>query len=288
MIRRSIFEILSENFDVAHEIRIIWHLFSNAKITYVDENIFNGTIKYSILYCVDRFTFHNWKSRNRFISPFEMMEYFNFNNNKIEMITCFCNELLDVLEFISNMIKRCDVAIENNDIKVSKEYEMLIGNIREVLEHFGHTVFYDEDKELITIIEKNEAAISASEISTPDIAKKIIQYNHYGSKGNIDLKRNTILALASELEPQRNHLKKLNEHLASNIFSMLNNMNIRHNNIDPTSNLFRPFVAKINEDELEYWYDEIYQMILLAKLLLDNDERQKKIEKIKDNINGKI
>jgi len=63
-------------------------------------------------------------------------------------------------------------------------------------------------------------------------------------------------------------------------------MNLRHNNIDPSSKHFKQFVSEMSENELEYWYDETYQLILLAKLLLDNDERQKRIKKMKSIING--
>lgn len=37
---------------------------------------------------------------------------------------------------------------------------------------------------------------------------------------------------------------------------------------------------------LEKWYDELYQMILLALLLLDNTDRTNKIKELKTKING--
>ena len=41
----------------------------------------------------------------------------------------------------------------------------------------------------------------------------------------------------------------------------------------------------MSEEELEEWYDELYQMILLAFLMIDNVERMEKIKKLKHNIN---
>jgi hypothetical protein len=43
----------------------------------------------------------------------------------------------------------------------------------------------------------------------------------------------------------------------------------------------------MTKKQLEKWYDELYQMILLAFLLLDNVERIKKVKKLKENIIGK-
>ena len=39
--------------------------------------------------------------------------------------------------------------------------------------------------------------------------------------------------------------------------------------------------AKMTQDELEGWYDETYQMCLLAFLELDNVERTKKVAQLK-------
>ena len=48
---------------------------------------------------------------------------------------------------------------------------------------------------------------------------------------------------------------------------------------------YKEYVAKMSEEELEEWYDELYQMILLAFLMIDNVERMEKIKKLKHNIN---
>jgi hypothetical protein len=63
-------------------------------------------------------------------------------------------------------------------------------------------------------------------------------------------------------------------------------MNLRHNNIEPSDKNYRPFVAKMDKNTLEYWYDETYQMILLAKLLLDNVARTSNIKVLKKNVMG--
>lgn len=60
-------------------------------------------------------------------------------------------------------------------------------------------------------------------------------------------------------------------------------MNIRHNNCDPNSKNYKEHTANMPIKELEFWYDEIYQLSLLSFLELDNIERSKQIEVLKQN-----
>ena len=249
--RKNIFEILSEDFDIVKEIRAIWHLFIYANVTYAHSDIYNGRVESDILGCVDKFSFHDWKSRNRFLSPYEMMMNFDINERKIVDINCFCVELLDILEFFLNIIKRCDVAIENYHVIVSNDYYLLKGNINEFIEYFGYGVNYNEDSEQVIIFEKNQAAVAVAEISESDTAKKILQYNNYKLKGDIESKKNIILLLASQLEPQRNVLENINKSLVSDLFFMLNNMNLRHNNIESKDKNFKKIVGEMGNEELE-------------------------------------
>lgn len=47
---------------------------------------------------------------------------------------------------------------------------------------------------------------------------------------------------------------------------------------------YKEIVAKMTQDELEGWYDETYQMCLLAFLELDNVERTKKVAELKGEL----
>lgn len=285
--RKNIFEILSKDFDVNREITLIWHLFTKAMIfvpydsrTSYGRRHFN---EISIIECVDSFSFVDWKARNRCISSLDMMERLGIDEDTINSLTVFSNETFVILEFIVNMIKRCDIAKKRNGFNSSDDFEMLNQNIKTFLEHFGYTTDYFEDDETVIIVEKNPAAISAAEISEPGTSKKIIQYNHYMLKGNIDAKRDILLALAKEVEPKRDELKQITPVFADDLFFMFNNMNLRHNNKEPNSKHYKPYVVNMDINKLESWYDEIYQMILLAKLLLDNKRRHADIDTLKVN-----
>ena len=65
----------------------------------------------------------------------------------------------------------------------------------------------------------------------------------------------------------------------------LSNLNIRHNNIsaeDPGK--YKAYVAQMSTENLEKWYDEAYQMCLLAFLQLENIDRKVEFDQLKGEI----
>jgi hypothetical protein len=283
-VRKNIFEILANDNNLHQEMETIWKLFTKPLCVDISVMFLFEEKRKSILDCVNIYSFKNWKSRKQCISPDDMMNRLGINDIFIKNMNVLSDKTLDVLEFIINMIERCDVAISNNSFSVTGDYVMLKENLNVLIENFGYTTYTFEDEEKVIIIEKSPAVISAAEISEPEIGKKIIQYNHYTLKGNIDAKKDIILALASELEPQRKELNQINSSLESDLFLMFNNLNLRHNNIESSDKNYKPFIAQMDKTILENWYDDLYQMILLAKLLLDNKERQNRIKELKDNL----
>lgn len=87
--------------------------------------------------------------------------------------------------------------------------------------------------------------------------------------------------LGNDIEPKRQEISDIDKQLASDIFFMLNNLNIRHNNKKKGDAHYKEAVVKMRKDKLEQWYDELYQMILLAYLLLDNKQRTKEVKELK-------
>jgi hypothetical protein len=283
-VRRNIFELLSGNFDVAYEIKAIWRLFTRDVFISIPNEYDLPDDLLSILDFVNSYSFMSWKSRNRSVSPLDMMNRLGIDDHFVDELSFFSDKMLLVLEFIINMLARCGIAIKKLHFKVNNEYQILNENIVTFIEHFGYKTYSFNEEEQVVIIEKNPAAISAAEISEPGIAKKIIQYNHYTLKGNIKEKKAILIALANEIEPQKKELDKVNSPLSDDLFFLFNNMNIRHNNVEPNDKNYRPFVANMDKNTLESCYDEIYQMILLAKLLLDNVKRTSDIKALKKNI----
>lgn len=123
---------------------------------------------------------------------------------------------------------------------------------------------------------KDQVAISVAEILDPALSYRVIEYNHHSMKGDLGKKKSVLLLLADKLEPQRGKLKEINSSLETSVFGLFNNINLRHNNIDPNGKDYKPGVVAMNPNELEQWYDETYQLSLLAFLELENVERKKR------------
>ena len=161
--------------------------------------------------------------------------------------------------------------------------QLYVQQVIKVIESLGYMM--NSRKRITDFVPKDQAAISVSEIAGPELSYRIIEYNHHSMKGNIERKKAILTLLADKLEPKRERLKQINASLESDLFFLLNNLNIRHNNTSPEGKNYIQFVADMKESEAEQWYDEIYQMCLLAFLELDHIERKKRVKNIKLAIN---
>ena len=148
-----------------------------------------------------------------------------------------------------------------------------------VVEKIGYMA-NTQDCIITDFVPKDQVAISVAEIVDPNLSYRVIEYNHYSMKGDLERKKETLLALGDKLEPLRPKLKQINASLASDIFFLLNTLNIRHNNTDAGKKQ-NPFVADMDEKTIEQWYDDLYQTLLLAFLELDHLDRKSRIEHIK-------
>lgn len=157
----------------------------------------------------------------------------------------------------------------------------------ECLSQYNHKAYYIKKDEKVLVVEDKPEATAVAEIVESDLALEVIRYNHHSLKGDVNAKRSILNRLGTELEPKRKELKAVNSTLEDQVFFMLNNMNIRHNNIKTGDGNYREAVAQMPETELEQWYDELYQMILLAMLQMDNVDRTAKVKMLKDKITAK-
>lgn len=157
--------------------------------------------------------------------------------------------------------------------------------IAQVIEKIGYMPLNQDG--FVIYVEKSPAAISVAESEQipKEISYKMISYNHHSMRGNLQEKKNTILKLAELLEAKRTELAKVDSKFCSDIFYLFNNLNIRHNNVDPSINgKFKQAVADMPPEKLEHWYDETYQMCLLAFLRLEQADRKMEFDKLKSVI----
>lgn len=278
MVRKNIFEILENKWDSVAEIKRIYYLLNN--------NCLRINYKYlSPIEFVNSYCFFEWKNRHSYLNIEDMADDLDIELDEGDIPDDLTTiEILKYLEFATNIIMLCDNKILQDDSKYgyTDKYCVLDENINIVLEHLNFSSKTLEKKEMILLTEKNPSAIAVAEIVDEDTACKVIEYNHYLLKGDINKKKEILLQLANKYEGIKSNIKSLNSKLDDDIGFMLNNINIRHNNKSGKSK--KEYVSKMRKDTIEKWYDETYQMLLLAFLLNEQPSRSKKISKLKEKI----
>lgn len=193
-------------------------------------------------------------------------------------------------EDVDMVEKYTDVPPANSDHNAVLDYYHAVevldaDNVTQAIEKIGY--MQARQNGLTIFVEKSPAAIAVSEsvLVPKGLSYQLISYNHYSMKGQLEAKKNTLIQLAALLEPKRGDIKMADKMLEKDLFYLFNNLNIRHNNVEPTdSGKYKPFVAQMKSEELEHWYDETYQMCLLAFLQLEHLERKVGLDKLKTEI----
>ncbi|MDE6244216.1 MAG: hypothetical protein K2M50_01000 [Treponemataceae bacterium] len=277
--RKTIFEIVKENETLEEDIKRIIRLFKHEKTIY-----FN--MGYTLFDFVDSYCFTGWKNRGHCIDMQDFLRCINYQ--KIENMSSRSETyMLLFVELVCNFWKLANKKIDNNKVKPYQNFILLREILNDVLEKVNYKAYYNKEQEQVIVVEDKPEVTAVAEIAPEPIALDIIKYNHHTLKENIELKKKILLAMGADLEPKRKQLKTINSTLEDNIFRMLNEFNLRHNNVNPQDNKnYRADIAALSSQQMEEWYDELYQMILLAYLTLDNIERGNKIKKFYDKRNN--
>lgn len=117
--------------------------------------------------------------------------------------------------------------------------------------------------------EKKPEAIAVAEIVDDSLSYKVLEYNHIRMRGNLKGKLSILKLMADDIENKqvRNAIKSINTTFESQLYQLINKF-VRHDHSQTQ------IIADMQDEELEMWYDEIYQMWLLAKLGLDHLDRK--------------
>ena len=274
MERRNFAQILeAANIDIKREYDRLYSSFYLQKIPDMNGN------SYSLKeHCA--MNFMNVPFRGTCLSLDDFDDFYDIHFEKVPS-NFDLNYLVLFCEYTYNLVLYLHPNMTMMYIGINNHKQVYLQQIIKVVEVIGYKII---QKDCLTImIPKSQEAMAVSEIVPPKLSYKVIEYNHHALQGDIDAKKSIILLLADQLEPKREELRSVNKTLETNIFFLYNSMNVRHNNCDPTSKTFKKHTANMSKKELEFWYDEIYQLSLLAFLELDNIERSKQIEVLKQN-----
>ena len=270
MARHNFFERLERELDIQFEYEKIENIVLNESDGY---NTINEDIEVN---------FSQWKFKKNYVSFEEVRNHMGFtysgSRNGMKVPNAVVKNMDDFIlycEMIWNMVFGVlgDSVQYNGLESVLKVIEI----IRYDLEKINHCVYKTKDKQYL-IVQKDAAASAVADIVTPELADSIIEYNHYLLRGKLKDKQLILKMIADALEPKRIELKAINKTIESDFFYMVNSMNVRHNNCDASDpKKYNQKFAVLAPEKKEEWYDEIYQEGLMAFLLLEQVEREKKI-----------
>ena len=168
------------------------------------------------------------------------------------------------------------------------DVQFYLQQISQVIEKIGYMQAKQND--LTIFVEKDPVAIAVAEgeFIPESLSYRLISYNHYSMKGNLAEKKTTLLDLANLLEPQRTNLERIDKTFSSDLFYTFNNFHIRHNNIDQLGTKYKKPVGDLSDEQLEYWYYEVFLMCLLAFMRLEHIDRKKNFDWLKSQIEGPL
>lgn len=279
--RKSIFDIASASINISNEVDRIVSMSVEEKSTYYPP------YDLTLFEFVDQRCFRDWSYRGHFVNVKDFLEAVNYNEIIKSAKNGDTEAFMILIELTYNLwsLAYHDIIDKNSSSKWNNNFFHLRDVMLDNLEKYNHKAYIDDER--ILIIEDKPEVTAVAEIIEQDLAIDIIRYNHRSMQGEIELKKKILISLGSELEPKRKELQVLNKQLSEDIFFMLNNMNLRHNNRSKKDiGKYKEYVAKMTKARLEKWYDELYQMMLLAFLLLDNVDRTENVKELKEKIIG--
>lgn len=277
--RKSIFDIVADSYDIKMEIVRLINLTINEKVLCVSYK------EYSLFDFVDEYCFKYWQYRGHCIDVKDYLrtiEYETMLEQAVDNIEAF----LTVIETIYNFweLSHNEFTDERLHLKWKGNYFHIKDVLDDNLERLNHTAYINKEHDKVLVIEDKPQVTAATECVKEELSLEVIRYNHRSLLGELDEKKRILLAFAADLEPRRKEIAEIDKTLEDDIFFMLNNLNIRHNNRSKNDKNYKKYVANMRKATLEKWYDELYQMILLAYLKLEQKGRKVKIKELKQKI----
>lgn len=272
MTRQNYFDILNQmEFDPQRELKNLMDLLK------MENNL--GYNYYTTINSAISRNFLDYSNRSTFTSYSQMVKDIIFSlYDTTEKLFIFSELLVDIFYNLA----------EKFTIEERKFIEVIFDNITRFLELSNHELITLDNGNRI-IVEKNvyasEVSQIVSETSIQD-AIKVLEYNHFANKGNIQRKKEILISLANYLEPLRkelNNSEELKEVFKVNnqkiiafekLFEMYNNFGLRHNNA-------KQYHLDMSDEKLEQWYDNIYTSTLFVILSLNEAKILAQLDSIK-------
>jgi len=284
MTRLNIFEMLNEEYNITEEVDKIYALFSQKLINHDDTDGY--VTKYTPEEIFDTYIIHNWKQRGSLITSSEIRSRLKIP--KFFTPSSSIDEIIVFLEYCENVlyliVKKFGI-LERSSWWVNNLFLTLIQNVHLLIDKLGFEIQTFESEERALLLPKNPVAKAVAEISTENTALAILKYNHVSLNGNLEEKRKLLYQISLEYEPLLKAPIEGYKDFYEKVNGLLNILHIRHNNTQKENN--KNLVINLTDEELEKWYDELYQLLLFCVLIKDNLERKKEVDEFLKSIKNR-
>ena len=160
--RKSIFEIVSENVNIENETERIIDMSKYEKTLCVQSNSYFTLFDY-----VDNYCFNEWEQRGHFVDVDDFLNALDFDD--LEHRATYDEEsLLTLIELVYNFWNLSEQDLENDDLGFKLQwcgnYYHLKNVMDDILNQYNHKVYADEDNNCIFVIEDKEEVTAVVEI----------------------------------------------------------------------------------------------------------------------------
>ena len=273
------------NFNLYEEYRKIEYLLSETKCVGREDAFgMRYNPQYSIEEYVNNYHFNEWHLRGTFTSIAEMRRGFNIDNKSISDNP---NEdiILDYLQYILNimaLIQPHKLEKECLYIKDPSVIDVIIDNTKLLIKHLNCHISVDKSRKELFIEYDNELS-SIIETNIPEISVSLSEYKRIDNRGDLKRKSEILCTLYKMLESYSDDFKGTTYNgLYSDTKLLFNKSGVRHN-VDKDAIACATFL-KMDEKELEKWYDRIFDMFLSCMVITQYLKDKKDIENIKKAI----
>ena len=188
--------------------------------------------------------------------------------------------LLLYCEVIFNIVLSCD-----DDFRYQPEAKkvgtQIIENILRVTEKLGYDIHKNEN-DLYFVVKKDALAAEViSELDDKAVSLAILEYNRFSLKGDVVRKKELLGVVAHSAEPliKNPALRCKCPEVFDDVKFGLNNLNIRHNNIEGANQ--KSALLSISDKNLEGLYDSLFSSLLILLRISQIQEGHEAIDKMK-------
>lgn len=284
MARRTMKEILADRrVDVAVEFRRLWKMFTTKVTDAFGASAYGAVMSCSGItshdsildVCNNYFSEFPVEIRHTLRSVDELESACGFSFQGI----CYgerdidLSDLMDLMEFVWTLLRGL-MAVANQRFPLMRGavaylHDHMVSQMTLLLEEIG-CMCVDGSDYVVSIAPKDARVIEVSKRVPRDLSVRAFEYIHRSMEGELEEKRGVLREFGQYLEPKKDELRALNSEVCNRLFSMLNNANIRHNNIAKGDKSYREVIARMSEASLEQIYDDTYELCLTACMLLDS------------------